>query len=228
MNELRSLGQSIWVVDQDFRAFGVNLGIRMTIVRLEDGSVWVHSPIKIDDDLAAKLESVGPVKHIVAPSRFHHMFAIDAHTRWPEATLWVSPGLVDKFDKFAVYPQLQDGPTDGWPEDVQVSLLDGIPAIGEAVFYHTVSKSMVVSDFFMHTCHKRGFATDMLMRIEGVFYKFNVPRLIKLLTKDKTKLSASLASIAAKPVDRIIMAHGDVIEEGADLQLKNALGYLPA
>jgi hypothetical protein len=35
------------------------------VVRLSDGSLWVHSPVALDGELRAGLDALGPVKHIV-------------------------------------------------------------------------------------------------------------------------------------------------------------------
>ena len=50
-------------------------GGRMVVLRLSDGSIWVHSPVDVDDDLAAALAELGEVKHIVTPNYEHTKFA---------------------------------------------------------------------------------------------------------------------------------------------------------
>lgn len=45
------------------------------MLRLSDGSIWVHSPVSLDDDLAAALAELGEVKHIVSPNYEHTKFA---------------------------------------------------------------------------------------------------------------------------------------------------------
>lgn len=50
-------------------------GGRMAVLRLSDGSIWVHSPVNLDDDLAAALAEIGEVKHIVTPNYEHTKFA---------------------------------------------------------------------------------------------------------------------------------------------------------
>ena len=50
----------------------------MAVLRLSDGSVWVHSPVELDDTLAAALDELGPVKHIVSPNYEHTKYARQA------------------------------------------------------------------------------------------------------------------------------------------------------
>lgn len=47
----------------------------MAVLKLSDGSMWVHSPVQLDDDLAAALEELGEVKHIVSPNYEHTKYA---------------------------------------------------------------------------------------------------------------------------------------------------------
>jgi hypothetical protein len=47
----------------------------MAVLRLSDSSIWVHSPVHLDDDLAAALATLGDVKHIVSPNYEHTKYA---------------------------------------------------------------------------------------------------------------------------------------------------------
>lgn len=55
----------------------------MAVLRLSDGSIWVHSPVHLDDDLAAALATLGDVKHIVSPNYEHTKYAQQVRsTHW--------------------------------------------------------------------------------------------------------------------------------------------------
>ena len=47
----------------------------MTVIRLSDGSLWVHAPLALDDQLKGVLKDLGEVKHIVTPNFEHMAFA---------------------------------------------------------------------------------------------------------------------------------------------------------
>ena len=47
----------------------------MAVLRLSDGSLWVHSPVALDEYLAAALDDLGAVKHIVTPNFEHTKYA---------------------------------------------------------------------------------------------------------------------------------------------------------
>lgn len=53
------------------RGVSVLEGGRMAVVKLSDGSLWVHSPVELDGPLRKALDKVGPVMHIVSPNYEH-------------------------------------------------------------------------------------------------------------------------------------------------------------
>jgi hypothetical protein len=44
----------------------------MTVVRLSNGDLFLHSPIKFDRRLANDLLDMGVVRHLVSPNQFHY------------------------------------------------------------------------------------------------------------------------------------------------------------
>jgi hypothetical protein len=42
---------------------------RMSVAKLKDGSLWVHSAIQPTIDVRAQLDAIGPVKHIIIPNK---------------------------------------------------------------------------------------------------------------------------------------------------------------
>src|SRR5258708_31903333 len=74
---LDRLDERLGVAAPPLSYFGLKLGTRMTIVRLAGGELWVHSPIALTPELRAAVEALGPVRYVVAPSLFHHLFAAE-------------------------------------------------------------------------------------------------------------------------------------------------------
>ena len=93
---LDSIADDLWVAEHPLRYLGVALTTRMTIVSLANGTSLVHSPIHLTDDLRSAAESAGPVRFIVAPNRFHHLFVADWQKAYPDAQSFCAPGLDTK------------------------------------------------------------------------------------------------------------------------------------
>ena len=68
----------------------------MTIIRLNDGNLFLHSPVKLDSELKRALNALGPVGAVVAPNRAHHLFVRDYIESYPQAKSYGAPGVPEK------------------------------------------------------------------------------------------------------------------------------------
>src|SRR6185369_12213047 len=75
----------IWTLDRPVWFGGVRLRARTTVVRLDDGSLLLHSPAPPTDALAGQLAALGRVRWLVVPNCFHHLGTPAAAARFPEA-----------------------------------------------------------------------------------------------------------------------------------------------
>ncbi|MFL5348211.1 MAG: DUF4336 domain-containing protein [Hyalangium sp.] len=74
---LRKLDENLWVAEQPLNYMGLAVGTRMTVIRLADGGLWLHSPIRPTPPLREAVEALGPVRFLVAPNKYHHLFIGD-------------------------------------------------------------------------------------------------------------------------------------------------------
>src|SRR5258708_12228705 len=102
MGTPKNLAPNLWVVDQpDFGSGPAKrIGTRMTVIRLANGGLFLHSPTKLDDETRQALDALGEVRAVVAPSRAHHLFVGDYVKTWPAAKLYGPPGLVGAIKDF--------------------------------------------------------------------------------------------------------------------------------
>ncbi len=56
----------IWVKEYPIHFFGMDIRARVTVVRLSDGTLWVHSPCEMDAETQATLNGLGEVRCILA------------------------------------------------------------------------------------------------------------------------------------------------------------------
>jgi hypothetical protein len=66
----RNLASNLWVIDRPFKLpyVGVDIGTRMTCIRLADGRLFLHSPVKLDGVLRSSLAVCGKT---LARTRVH-------------------------------------------------------------------------------------------------------------------------------------------------------------
>src|SRR6516225_6573460 len=110
------LADGLWVVQRPFALPFVRaeVGTRMTIVRLADGGLFLHSPVKFDHGLRQALDALGPVRAIIAPSRVHHLFVGDYIAAYPEASSYAAPGLPKRRTALKFDAVLTDVAPDLW------------------------------------------------------------------------------------------------------------------
>jgi hypothetical protein len=84
----------VYALEQNLALGPLETPLRCVVVKLKDGTTWVHAPLAPTNEFFELAESVGPVKHVVVPTYAleHKIFAKPALERWPSAKLWVAPG----------------------------------------------------------------------------------------------------------------------------------------
>ncbi|MEO1481974.1 MAG: DUF4336 domain-containing protein [Myxococcota bacterium] len=226
---MKEIATDVYEVSGEIRmTAGWYFPLRTVIVRLEDGALWVHSPVRLTDELAESVNSLGPVRTIVAPNNLHHVFAGKWKSRWPDAELIGAKGLVKK------RPDLQfDGTLD--QESVQFPgiervFLAGAPTAGETVFFHRASKTFICTDliFNLDGSNTKGWLTGIILRLASAYGGPAQSRLVRLATKDRARAGESVAKMLEWPFERIAMCHGHVVEENAQDTLRHACRWMLA
>lgn len=220
---LQPICENIWHTQYAFKTAGLPMSSRMTIVRLSDGALWVHSPVAMDDAMQAQIEALGPVRYVVAPSKTHHLFAKKFAQRFPGAQLYGPPGLAEKRPDIPNLITLRSDEKYPWEPELQFHLFEGIPFLNETVWHHAPTQTLVITDLCQQWLNNKAFTTGLYNTLVGVQGKFAVPRSVSwFMVKDKAAAARSAGRILEWPVDRIVMCHDSVIETNAYAQLVQA------
>jgi hypothetical protein len=206
---------------------GFVMPIRMTALPLEDGSVALVSPIAIDDATARVIEARGPVGAIVAPNLLHHVFLRAAAARWPGARILAPEGLGAKEPAVRIDAVLGEDPAALGPS-VQLVPIEGAPAIREVAIFHRPSKTLVVTDLVFNIRRPRGVLTPIVLRVVGAHDRLAQSRAFRFMVKDRRAAAASCERLVSLDFDRLVVAHGDVIDSGGREALAAALGWMLA
>ena len=237
MPQLRNLAPNLWVVDQpDFGSGPARgIGTRMTVIKLPGGGVFLHSPIKIDDETKAALDAIGEVRAVVAPSRAHHLFVGDYVKAYPGAKLYGPPGLVGDIEDFRARTGarrdlkldavLGDEPQPDWAGETDQHLFKGAPWLNEVVFFHRPTRSVIFTDLVFNV--PADFKDAWLFyTIVGGRGRFGPHRIIRFAIRDRKAARESVSRILQWDFDRVIVTHGDVLESGGKAKFADAFSYL--
>lgn len=220
---LKKFRENIWTSSADLKLFGVGLGTRMTVIKMADETLWVHSPIQLSPELKAEIDSLGTVKHVVAPNKWHHLFVNDFRLAYPTAAFYGAPGLDKKrpdlhFDRMITKDQ--DCP---WNPVLQHKIIEGVPIFNEVVFYHQASKTLIVTDLALHICESHSRFTRTILKLMGSYGKFGWAKIEKLIyVRDASAFKRSLENILEWDIEAILLTHGDPVESDGHRRLQAA------
>ncbi|MEO8603940.1 MAG: DUF4336 domain-containing protein [bacterium] len=225
---LRELDQNIWVADRRQRFYGLEVGTRMTVIRLADGSLLLHSPVALKADLRRALDAIGPVRFTVAPNRVHHLYAGTVAEAYPQSRLWVGPGLERKRPDLQFVAVLGDEAPAEWRDQVDQVFFRGRPYENEVVFFHRASRTLILCDLAFNFGPRSAAPTRVLMKLLRSYGRFGPSTLDPWLIRDRQAARQSLERILAWDFDRVVVAHGDVLERGGHAALSQGYAWLLA
>jgi hypothetical protein len=222
---LQQLDDRLFVIEHPFRLGVAELGTRTTIVQLESGGLFVHSPGPLSVASSREIDAIGPVEHLVAPNLFHHLFLIENAKAYQAAAVHLAPGLAKKRKDLPFNEELGPEANPIWVADLDQLILRGAPAFNEVAFLHRASKTLILTDLAFNIEHASGLSR-LFFKMMGTFGGLSTSRLLKLLTRDREEAGRSVERLLDWDFERIILAHGAIVETAAKDRLSDALAWL--
>ena len=226
---LEQIDQSVWLVEGDTVSFlTFPYSTRMAIVRLADGDLWVWSPTRLDEELAAAVRELGPVRHLVAPNKIHHLFLSEWAREWPEARLYAAPGLTGKRRDLDFAAELGDEPPAEWKEEIDQVVFRGSFFVDEVVFFHRASRTLFVTDLIQKFEPQAIPAWQRwIMRLNSlVGPDGSTPREWRLAFLNRGPARAALRKALDWDPERIVIAHGTWVRRDGRAALARSLAWL--
>ncbi|PWB80557.1 MAG: hypothetical protein C3F11_17610 [Methylocystaceae bacterium] len=226
---LKQFGHEIWIADGPIVAVaGFRYPTRMAVIRLSDGGLFVWSPIALSDDLRAEVDALGDVRHLVAPNSLHHLFLDDWRRAYTSAKSYAPPGLRQKRKDIDFDGDLADAPIAAWADDIDQVSMPGNLITTEVVFFHRKSRVVLFTDLIQH------FPADWFSGWRAIVARLDlmaapepsVPRKFRNATIDRRVARASLEHILAWPAEKVLMAHGEPIDEDGRAFIGRAFRWL--
>ena len=213
---LIQLHEKVWTVPNALTVLGIiQLNTRMTIIQLDNGGLWIHSPIPWTEELDKDIRAIGQIEFIVAPSCFHHMFVGPWKEHHPQAKICAPKGLHKKRPDLQINHTLQNEGQTLWV-DIDCIEIQGMPFVQEHLFFHRESQTLLVTDLFFFLPNAKGF-TSFYAWLNGVKNKMGTTLLFKSAIRDRAAFKTSLESLRplAKNVHNISLCHHLVITTSA-------------
>jgi uncharacterized protein DUF4336 len=214
MPSLTPVAPDLWVATRPLKLAVGDIGTRMTVVRLADGGLWLHSPVKLDAATRQALDALGPVRCVVAPSKVHHFFVGDYAAAYPQARCYGAPGLAEKRRDLTFHALLGDTAPPEWAGQIEQHLFAGAPLMNEVVFFHPASRTLLLTDLAFNMVRPPAGRARLFCWLVGASGRFGPHRIVRLGMRDRPAARASIERILQWDFDRIVVTHGEVLEQG--------------
>jgi hypothetical protein len=226
---LIQFGPEIWIADGPVASFhGFPYPTRMAVIRLSTGSLFVWSPVTLSGSLRASVDALGPVRHLVSPNALHHLFLAEWKAAYPTARLYASPRLRGKRKDLAFDAALADAPDPEWAADIDQVTLHGSFFLTEVVFFHRHSHTALFADLIQN--FPRGWFKGwrgVVARLGGIVAPNpSTPRDWRASFLNRGAARAALGRVLAWPIERVLIAHGDLPSEDGAAFVRRAFAWL--
>lgn len=223
---LRQLDENLWVAELPLKFLGLAVGARMTVIRLVDGALWVHSPLRLTEPLRQAVEALGPVRFLVAPNKYHHLFIGEWMAAYPEARAYAAPGLPEKRKDLRFHAVLSEEVPAEWAGQIDVLPWRSAPLLGEVVFFHRASRTLVVTDIVHNLGPETEPLTRFIFKTLGGYGRMSTSVVDRLINRDRTAARATVDTILQWDIQRVILAHGHIVEQDGARAFREAYSWL--
>ena len=231
---LRPAAENLWIVDSGPQeAMGLSLPVRMTVIRLSNGDVWLHSPTRYNAELRREIETLGPIRHLVAPNIAHWTHLKGWQGGCPAAKTSAAPNLRQRplvrkagirFDR-----DLAESPPDDWGGEIEQAVIPGGAGFREVAFLHRPTRTLILTDLIQNLePQKLPLGTRLFARLSGVAAPDGkAPAYLRFVVRLRRKeAKEAVARLVAQGPERIIFSHGSWFERDGTESLKRSFAWL--
>lgn len=189
----------MWVFEQP-QSLGfsnVTTNVRMVVIKLKSGGLWIHAPIAPTKECLALLKELdAPVEYIILPTFAyeHKIFVGPFSRRFPKAKVYVAPKQwswpinlpVQLFGIFPTGVLKNDDTETPWADEIEQKVLVSSVGIGpyiEVAFFHKKTKALLVTDAVISVPSQPPSLVDDANLIDAAKSNF----FVKVLAGDKAQ-----------------------------------------
>jgi len=218
---LTARGEDLWTLEYPMRFLGMELGRRVCAMRLSGGGLVVHSTGPFGEPEVKAIQELGRVEILLDGTTMHDTFSREGRAAFPGARYLVPEG----FPKGKAGPEAGsvaelDGLTGG---EVRTVRLEGMRWLNEYACFHSRSRTLILCDLLFNLDAARGWTRWNMRRLMGVKQWPAVDRPVRMCVADREAFMGSMRRILEWDFDRVVVAHGSVIERDGRRVFREAL-----
>lgn len=207
------IAPGLWSIERRFRLpGGLALPTRSFAVRSGD-ALCVLSPLP-DAEAQRDVAALGRVRFLVAPNSFHYGGLVSWSARFSGASLWVAPGLPVRRPELPAAHEIREGEPLPFSDALAHTVLES-RGVAEVAFLHRPSRTLILTDACFHIRAAPRALDRLGLRLLGAFGRFGPARTSRaILLRDRAGVAAWIQRILRWDFERIVVAHGEVLEAG--------------
>jgi hypothetical protein len=217
----RRIADDVVLMTFPWRTLGIDFRRNVTLLRLANGRVVVHSTAPFTEQDIAAIKRFGEPSWLVEVTVMHDTFAKEGRKALSNIP-YLAP---DGFAKATgVQTESLLPPPRDWDGEIDVLRIDGV-RMNEHALFHRRSRTVVVADLFFsfpeETSGWTRFFVRQVMRLPRLFGISSLYR--RLVIGDKPAFKRSMHTLLSLDFERLIVAHWKPLEINAKRAVEQAL-----
>lgn len=199
----------IWASERPVWFSGVRLRARTSVIRLDDGRLLVHSPARPSAAWLKQVAPLGEVAWLFVPNCFHHLGTPAATAAFPAAKVVAPKSVAAKNPSLRIDVDIR---AFALPELALIPL-GGVPFLDETLLFHRPTQTLFGADVVLCADESDHWTWRFAARMTGCYRRLSVPPDVRKKVVDKAAAARSLQALNDLSVQRLVVAHGAVIDE---------------
>ncbi len=216
----RQITDDVVVMSFPWNVFRIDFARNVTLLRLRDGRVVIHSSAPFTTEDIAAIRRFGKPAWLLDATLLHDTFAKEGRAAFPDLP-YLAP---DGFTKASGIPTEPLGsPPSDWKDEIDVLKLDG-NRMNEHALFHRPSATLVVADvFFSFPSETRGWAGFFVRHIMRLPRLFGISVFFRMTIRDRQAFKSSMQALLQWNFDRLVVAHRESLDRDAKPTVEQAL-----
>ncbi len=209
----RQIAEDVAVLSFPLRAGGIDFGRNVTLLRLADGRLLIHSTADFSAEDILSIRRFGEPAWLVDATVMHDTWAKPARAAFPRLP-YLAPGGFSKASGVATDSLVP--PPSEWSGQIDVLPIAGLRLPNEHAIYHRRSKTLVVADLLFHfPAETRGWPRFFIRQVMRLPRLRGISVFFRLMIRDRGAFERSMEELLQWDFTQIVVGHGEPIQSEA-------------
>src|SRR6478609_2997771 len=205
---LTPFAEGVWTDSEPVRIVGTRLTTTMTVLRLGNGGLLLHSPIPLTEARRAEVSTLGPITHLYAPNTFHHLWIGEWATAFPAARVHAPAALSKKRPDLRIDRAHGTGAEPTFADTITELPIHGF-RLHESVLVYRPAQTLIVTDLVHNVGRPSDAWSRFYTRTMGFYDRVALSKMLRWTAfSDSVAARKSIDQLLTLPIERLLFGHG--------------------